>query len=254
MRIFLLGDTHGNKGWTTYSIKRAAELGIDQVLQLGDFGFWEHDPNDRFMDVVAEACDEHSVSFDWIDGNHECHPLLRSRYGPTGDRRDDNTTANGYVIRWPWLTYRPRGSRWSWDGRSFLGLGGAYSIDKPVRQVGRSWWHEEMITNVEAERAMVGGPVDVLVSHDVVAEAQIAMGMHRNWKSHHLTDANRQQLQRVKDRVRPKLIVHGHYHVRYREALDDGTQVVGLSWDGAGTDSWAVLDTETMIVSDVDVT
>lgn len=251
MRILLLGDVHGNERWLERSIVKAHELGVDQILQLGDFGFWEHDRSDNFMDVAFRLCDEWEVALDWIDGNHECHPVLRSRYGPTGDRRDDNTTADGWFIRWPWLRHRPRGSRWTWGNVRFAALGGAYSIDKPYRRVGKSWWHEETITEDEVDRTIAGGPADVLVCHDVPDEATIAMSRVRGWKSHPLTDANRRRLERVRQALRPRLVVHGHYHVRYREELDDGTIVHGLASDGEGVQSWGLLDTRTLTVRNV---
>lgn len=57
MRVLFAGDTHGNVPFCRYLAKQAARLvGADRVLQVGDFGFWEHEKNGvKFRDLVSEA-------------------------------------------------------------------------------------------------------------------------------------------------------------------------------------------------------
>ena len=58
--------------------------------------------------------------------------------------------------------------------------------------------------------------------------------------------SNRLALRSIVESVRPRLLVHGHYHYRYNgvHRCDDGytTEVVGLGRDGQGEDSWVVVD------------
>jgi predicted phosphodiesterase len=37
MRIMLLGDTHGNRGFVKSAISMCTALAVDQIIQLGDF-------------------------------------------------------------------------------------------------------------------------------------------------------------------------------------------------------------------------
>ena len=48
-------------------------------------------------------------------------------------------------------------------------LGGAYSVDQEYRTAGKDWWPNEEPTTSEARKLMNGGPVDVLITHDVPA-------------------------------------------------------------------------------------
>lgn len=53
-RVLLAGDTHGQAGWIKWLCKRAVSNDCEVILQLGDFGFWEHKPHGRvFLDDVA---------------------------------------------------------------------------------------------------------------------------------------------------------------------------------------------------------
>jgi hypothetical protein len=158
----------------------------------------------------------------WVDGNHENHTKLRSDYSPRED---------GMVEVRPNIIYIPRGTRWEWGGVSFLGIGGAYSIDKSMRTEGISWWPEELITDEEVEAAIEGGEVDVVVSHDVPSFVDltphlIAIGVRPfRWATNTLHC--RIQLTNVFDAVKPKKWFHGHYHLRYTDRVD-GCDFVGL--------------------------
>lgn len=48
---------------------------------------------------------------------------------------------------------------------SWLALG-AISVARRWRTPGRSWWAEERISRNDADAAIAGGPVNVMVSHD----------------------------------------------------------------------------------------
>lgn len=62
-----------------------------------------------------------------------------------------------------------------WAGVRFLGLGGAFSVDRNARKVGRSFWFEETITDEEVELACENGKdgVDVMLAHDVFTGVDI---------------------------------------------------------------------------------
>ena len=256
----MAGDVHRKGAWFGHLCSVARDEGADTILQLGDFGFWEHKPvGVQFLDEVEGHLAELDRPCVWIDGNHENHTLLRAAYGPGPD---------GFVPVRQRLSYAPRGLRWIWDGVSFLAMGGAPSFDQWMRTEGESWWPEEMLTEDEVAAASAAGSVDVLVSHDCPAGlfpppragqsatvgapaaspvqarvARIAEGFDR-------AHVHRQLLRTVVDAVRPRLVVHGHYHHRHssRLVLDDGTdvQIEGLGRDNQGGDAWWVLDTATV--------
>jgi Icc-related predicted phosphoesterase len=237
MKILFLGDTHGQAGWVKYAIRHARDAGVETIMQVGDFGYWEHTGAGRaYLDNVQSLLGYSGVDLYWVDGNHENHTMLRATYQP------DET---GFVPIRGRLFYAPRGHRWIWDGVSFLALGGAYSIDKAYRQEGESWWAEELITPEEAQAASEGGHADVMVTHDVptgVIPWDTNGGWDRKKDVFPLSAANRTLLRDVFDVVKPKLLVHGHYHNTYTAELA-GCQIRGLGCDDDPT-GLLIVDTE----------
>src|SRR4051794_7894659 len=161
MRILVAGDVHRKGAWFGELCRAAQEQDADVILQVGDFGYWEHKAvGVDFLDEVEGHLAALGRDCVWIDGNHENHAMLRAAYGPGPD---------GFVPVRQRLSYAPRGHRWTWDGVGFMALGGAPSFDQWMRTPGESWWPEETVTDDEAATAVAGGPVDVLVSHDCPA-------------------------------------------------------------------------------------
>jgi hypothetical protein len=125
----------------------------------------------------------------------------------------------------------------------WLALGGAHSVDRPWREPGVSWWREETVTDADVDRAVTGGPADVLICHDCPAGVPIP-GLEESahlWPAEELVAANahRARVRTVVDAVRPRAIWHGHFHRRYAAAADLGygpVTVNGLDCDGSTLD------------------
>lgn len=239
MRILLLGDTHGRVHAVRDAIDYALEAGCDRIVQVGDFGYgWDlhYPPNGRFPFIVNEFSAQAGLDFYWLDGNHENFDALQEELG-------DGFTSHEPVKMMSNLYYLPRGSSWDWDGVRFLALGGAYSIDKHVRVEGVSWWRQEMTTRADVERALDRGQADVMLTHDMPAQIFDALAFSTGWyKSDPDSRSNRQMVSGVMEIVKPKLLVHGHFHYRHDTMCGD-TRVIGLDRDGTHHLSWTVLDT-----------
>lgn len=153
------------------------------------------------------------------------------------------------VDRCRWL---PRGHRWEWSGVRFGALGGAFSVNWRWRAEGISWRRGEMLTDADVAR-LGDEPLDVLISHDA------PQGMPLRGLPIPPVDEMRSAEVRVRileavEATEPALVVHGHWHHRYRHELTwpvtvDGelvwrsAQVEGLAADIEGDRrSWAVLD------------
>lgn len=251
MKLLILGDTHGNTRWFVTVIKRAKELNVEWIIQLGDFGLWPGWAGVRYLDDVNRALIEHNVNLIWLDGNHEDFNQLDAlvKLQPKND--------NGQTYIRSQILYSPRGCLWTMDNKKFMTVGGAVSIDKQWRTAGKSWWPQEQLTELEEfgivtramDRRQKGKPdVDYLFTHDC----------HPLTPFTHLindpdSDAHRQKMKRIFNAVLPKMWFHGHMHAKYAWPLfhaapfdvsDDHTEVYGLECDGC-TDSWGILDTET---------
>lgn len=255
MKILVAGDTHGNAAWWSRLIEYAVKQKCKIIVQLGDFGYWEHTAEGkRFLDRLQRKLERAGITVYFIDGNHENHPMLWEMYPPEDDGFCD-VRAN--------LRYIPRGHAWTWDGVRFMGLGGAYSIDKGWRLDQEEWlhaprtlwWPTELISEMDAQRAVGAGKVDVLFSHDCPWGVNLP-GIDGRFP---VSNANRQVLAHVVAKTRPDLLMHGHYHMRNSDVLDIAVgasrrcgehvnwhrvRIEGFDCDGRwNTDSWTVIST-----------
>lgn len=210
MKLLLIGDIHMN-------VERAEEINdlaidqeIDKVIGLGDFGY-------TFApDFVAEVSGQ-DIPWYFIDGNHDDHTLLKH-------------DANEIVRFHDNLFYIPRGYVWEWEGKTFAGMGGAYSIDKVYRTAYVSWWPEEQISMGDYYRFQEnahGKTIDIMLSHEApsslieyLSEGQIMKG----------GEEDRIILERILHEFPPKIWLHGHWHYAY-EYHDDKTHFIGLGCD-----------------------
>lgn len=225
------GDWHGNTRWANSCLMHLASQGVDTVLHLGDFGIWPGADGREYLDSMEKVAARTGIRVLFIDGNHEDFEQIGMV------QRDDD----GLGMFREHILHLPRGFRWEWGGVRFGALGGATSVDRAGRIPGRSWWPEEEITWRDAERFATGGPVDVVLTHDIPAGVVIP-GMTRergvkSWGRDAMDAAERHQelLARALAPTHPKLIVHGHMHVRHTGVWEyDGgvARVEGLDCDG----------------------
>lgn len=234
-KILFVGDSHGNYHFFREAVDKALELGCQTIVQLGDFGFWEpYSDGKEYLDNVARALKQKNLECVWIDGNHESHSYLRAHYVKDQE---------GFVSIRPSLWYAQRGLRWTWRNTRFLALGGAYSIDENYRTWGVDWWPEETITYAEAQKAIDGGPADIMLCHDAPLGVEGLAGETEDrqkdlWPK---TVSNRTLLRSVFDEVQPKLVVHGHWHKANVFVLKQAL-VVGLDCDINPNAAWMSYD------------
>lgn len=227
-RIAFAGDWHGNADHATLAIAYAKEQGAEIIVHVGDFAYQF---TIEFLAAVDSSLRRTGLELWFVEGNHDNPRKLQKRPGPDGLR---------YVTKH--IRHIPRGQRWTWGDVSFLGCGGAHSVDRPWRTAGVSWWKEEAITEADVSRCVDGGPVDVLIAHDCPAGV-IVPGIDDRlgpppFPAEEITRANehRAMLRRIVDGCWPRLIVHGHYHVAYFKPANFGyglVPVIGLDMDGA---------------------
>ncbi len=281
------GDLHGNDVFTCqYLYPTARGLGCQAIVQVGDFGYWEHTPDGvEFLDAVNRSAEDADIPMYWLRGNHDNAALLMARYG--GDRDGE-----GFIPVRARLRYIPDGHVWTWAGVRMRAFGGAYSIDKrwrldleakryrqaaakedARRRAGRQpkpipstagtlWFPEEELSDRAYERLLAEdvGRVDVMFSHDKPASADPGIPL----KDEPECRRNQQWLQRALTHHQPRLWLHGHLHTFYTGTVrcgDDGggggfTDVIGLSCDDQAAprfwrphQSWCLLDLDDGLVT-----
>lgn len=241
--LLVAGDVHGDSRFVAHLCEQAADTGCDTLLQLGDFGYWEHTRDgERFLDGTHRTLRRHGLQLVWVDGNHENLPLLWDRY-PVDE-------ATGFAPVRGRVHYAPRGARWTWRDVAFLAAGGAYSIDQDWRRDAmakgalRMWWPQEELTDTDVERCAAGGRADVVIAHDCPAGVDVGPLL-----AVPAADVNRRRLRRVVDAVQPHAVWHGHYHRRTSAmlVLAEGRRVAveGLGHnEGRPSDATMVVDLE----------
>ncbi|MBM4574940.1 hypothetical protein GS896_25580 [Rhodococcus hoagii] len=247
------GDWHGSAGWGRRVVEDVAARGVRRLFHVGDFRIWASTLGTAFLRDVDAACVEHDVTVYVTPGNHEWWPAI---IGAPVEARDDVGAIAWFGER---VAVVPRGHRFEVAGRSFLSVGGAPSIDFEDLVPGADWWPEEMITPTDVHRAIAGGSVDILLTHDspdapwqVPAVAKICESNPGGWSNRARAYATigRRRLSAVVVAVEPQLLVHGHYHLAGETVVElPGTacRIVALDreWSSGNT---AFVDLPTLSV------
>lgn len=247
--VAVVGDLHGNSGWSRRAVQYARDLDADVIVQVGDFGIWPgwQTPGTgawMFLDGLQRKLEDLDLTLLFLDGNHECHLFLTQLVEKYGNHKAIP------LPNFDRISYLPRGLHWQWFDRTFMSLGGAVSVDKHLREFAISWWPEEILSDSDVLWAS-REPVDVVLAHDCPLGVSIP-GIHPPLSSdaplefplQALMDAeqHRQQVRDVWIATHPQLWIHGHYHVCYESGVrhpDSGewTRFVGLDRDHSDLDS-----------------
>jgi predicted phosphodiesterase len=240
--IAFAGDWHGNTNWAVNTIHACAERGVQAIVQAGDFGF---DFPSNFLHRLRYALDETDIDLLFVKGNHDDPGLLA--HWPRDSEGFGHPPVGGKGMgRLRWI---PQGHRWNWWGKTFMGLGGAVSVDKYWRQENISWWRNEEISLADMHKAVEGGKVDVMITHDLPAAARLPNDRKSGgWPQEVLDESQRHRelLQQVVDRVQPALLVHGHFHARFEQKVGE-MRVVGLDMDSTREKDNLYITDETLI-------
>ena len=213
--VALAGDWHGNTRWARACIAGIASSGVALILHLGDFGIWPGASGRVYLDQLEEACTALGVGIWVTPGNHEdWGSLTRLWAQPEHTGRPLHLTEHIAVL--------PRGYRFTLEGRSFVSLGGAPSVDLEYRSRNKDWWAEEAIRPEDVALVIEGGYADVMLAHDaplapyeVPRIAHIRTEQGGGWPDHALAYARvgAELVHQAFLGVRPRLFAHGHYHV-----------------------------------------
>lgn len=277
MRIFIAGDTHGNTSfWQQYLLPTASLHNADTIVQVGDFGFWEHEKTgETYLDDVNDSADEYGLTLHVLHGNHDNWRFVLERYG---EDRDEE----GFVACRSRIRYIPQGHIWTWSGQRMRSFGGAYSIDKrwrieeeqkrtraeyakedarrragrapktPRSHAGTLWFPDEQMTDPEFAELMIvdATNLDVVFSHDKPRSSNPGFPL----KDEPECWFNQDRLQLALLAHQPRFWFHGHLHHPYTDTVrcgddDAHTTVVGLSCDDQAAErfwkpyhSWGILE------------
>lgn len=233
-------------------------MGIQHVLQVGDFGLWPPMSGVLFLDEVQESAKKNNLTVYAIPGNHEWHDEWEHIV-------ETAPKSKGFAMVRSRIALAPKVHHWHWNNKQFISAGGAVSVDKEWRlqaeagtamdYTGRCkasgprtlWWPNEELTDKDVQNIrMLGKRADYLITHDCSNNTEFRFRL----KSDPDSEIHRRRIDEVISLTKPSLHFHGHMHTKYDwlNGMSHGythyTQTYGLEADG-DWDSWGVLDTDT---------
>ena len=238
--VLVVGDIHGNVQNLGAAVDRAVDLGVDAIVQVGDFWLSDRHSNLHRSRQARFMWEAHGspVPVVVLDGNHEDWPTL-TRYSKTDSAQAAYASRRplhlGGSVWWAW-----RGSTWSWSGMRCAALGGAVAPDRRHRRVAAWRWPEEGTTRDDLDRLLAnvgidhGGSLEVLFTHDAPGQVLGLKGGMPNvpQETQDAISDSRQLLAEAVESIRPRLVIHGHWHRSHSEQIGAATESVGLANDG----------------------
>lgn len=221
-RIFITGDTHQDldiKKLNSKNFPLNSVLTKEDILIIcGDWGcIWDGSNNDKYWQQWYE--NKNFTTF-VVLGNHENYNLIKDY--PIVD------FCGGKARKVSDSVYlEVRGEVYTFNGKTFLSLGGAESSDKAYRKEGVSWWSEEKITPKDVENALKNAEryeyIDYVITHTGGTEITSFLGFPP-------TESD-ELLQSVLSKINYGKHYGGHYHGdlyygKHRIIYDDVCELV----------------------------
>jgi hypothetical protein len=211
--VHVCGDWHTDAIWAEQVIRHKLDAAVSPIiLHVGDFGVWRDERGRQYVNKVSKALLAQGMYLYVTLGNHEDYEFI--------DTLEDVDGMPGCK----WLDKRnrivllDRPYVWEWSGVKFMSFGGANSVDRWERTENVDWFAGEQISDTDVERGQHVGTVDVMITHEVPTQVDPFNGkpgtMMLSTRQLVYADESRAQLQKVFNTARPKMFLHGHYHVK----------------------------------------
>ncbi|MEG9247846.1 metallophosphoesterase [Arthrobacter sp. Soc17.1.1.1] len=215
--LAVFGDWHGHLGWALGAIDAAERAGVRTLLHVGDFGLDFPGPQrGRYESKLSRRLAASDMRILISPGNHDNWSTILKL--PVGEDGTAQFTEQVLIL--------PRGGRTTIESVVIGGLGGAYSVDQGWRKTGKDWWPNEEPTQEEAEHLIAGGPVKVLLTHDVPASVPMKGEFDLPPHIADRAEQTRRLLDSVVERLQPPVMFCGHWHHRRQHSIPhaEGTE------------------------------
>lgn len=229
-KIAFLGDLHGNTNNAYKLIDFIMEHdNPDLLIQVGDMGVMG-ELFEKYLNKLNKKLESYNIELWFIDGNHEnFNWLLNKVKNPHG--------LNSITSK---IKYIPRGTMLTLGKKNFYFCGGAFSIDKFMRTIYKSWWPQEILSKEETEELInyynenySNYKIDYFISHDTplfehYQDDSIFMKQSDFYEDY----SHKMNLSKLYELINAPKIIHGHYH-KYNKFIQDGVENITLNCDGS---------------------
>lgn len=211
--IYLIGDTHGEMEINKLSNKRNAPMKEnDVVIVLGDFGLIFNNMTTSEESYWLNWLESKPFYTLFIDGNHDNHNKINSNL--LEFINENNIKGKFHKINSK-VFHIPRGTIFYINDISFLGIGGAISIDKSKRKENIDWWSTELISSKEQriieDTIENNDKVDYILTH--TCPQSLFNTMYKEYGFTQFYDPTTKILEYVKDNIEFKHWYFGHFHL-----------------------------------------
>jgi Icc-related predicted phosphoesterase len=231
MRILLLGDIHGEIGVVNryVALFNKANLPLDCVLQLGDFGMFKFCP-------------------EWVefrDGKRKFAIPAYITYGNHEDPDEVEPVIDGKTVIENLHVFKRGGEIFELkkgdETIRLLSVGGAPCVDRP--RIKMPYTPHDYVEAQERWEKAGKPPIDLLLTHEApTGTGKIGLEQFGNPYK-----CGIEELRTLWKTVRPRVQVNGHYHIHHNYE-EDGLHHLILD---VGQEHAVVLDTETWTFTSV---
>ena len=182
----------------------------DLLIILGDVGI-NYYGGSRDTEIKESIC-RNEITLFCLRGNHEMRPS-----DVKGMVEIDYCGARAYIeYEYPNIIYAKDGEIYNIDGRRFLTIGGAYSVDKWYRlRTGRQWFANEQLSKDERAQILekvTGQEVDFILTHTCPLQFQPTELFIQGIDESAIDKEMEIWLTEVEEKVTYGNFLFGHYH------------------------------------------
>ncbi len=174
--VHVTGDTHGeiSRFSETFLQGESEWTKDDYIIVCGDFGFifYDNEEEEKKLDLLEKKL--YNILF--VDGNHENFNAL------SGYPVEEWNGGKIHRIRKN-IIHLMRGQCFTIEGKKYFTMGGAYSIDRGMRQKDVSYWDAEIPNNSEYAQASAtvfanSKKFDYIITHTAPREIIMRLGYY----------------------------------------------------------------------------
>ena len=207
--VYITGDTHIpiDINWLILFSKKHPNLTKkDYVIVAGDFGGCWDEKNLKYTEELMEVL---PFTILFVDGNHENFDKLNSYEVSEWNGGKVHKLFNDVI-------HLIRGEIFLIEGKTFLALGGAESIDKGLRVEHLSWWEDETIKESDIDNALnnlkkYNNEVDYVITHTMPEDFLFYPPFIT--KTFGVGKTSEKRLNTILKNIKYKAWFFGHWHV-----------------------------------------
>lgn len=213
--VYLTGDIHGDPERVVQFCLSMKPRRTDTIILLGDVA--ANYTGGQRDEWVKQTLEKLKINILCIHGNHEMRPSTIDNY----KLREWRGGMVWYEEAFPHLLFAKDGEIYTIEGKSYLAIGGAYSVDKYYRlERNYGWWSDEQPSEeikryVESQIDEVKC-VDYVLSHTCPFKYEPREAFLNFIDQSTVDDSTERWLDTIEEKLEYRLWFCGHWHIDKR--------------------------------------